>query len=86
MGCQMGLGSIIGRLQVFDAATVFDLTCATEGATGGKFGRDPAGLLGQDLPILSSGLGICQATEFGLFRHWAYFGGSFSVFDSKTGG
>jgi len=49
MGCQMGLGSIIGRLQVFDAATVFDLTCATEGATGGKFGRDPDELLGQDL-------------------------------------
>ncbi|MFM8396607.1 MAG: hypothetical protein ACKOAH_02155, partial [Pirellula sp.] len=55
---------------------VCDLTCAAEGAAGGNIGRDPDELHGQNTPILSAGLGICQATAFGLFRHWACFGGS----------
>ncbi len=84
MGCQVGLGSTIGRLQVFNPTTVFDLTCAAEGAAGGNFGGDPDELLDRDVPILSAGLGICQATALGLFRHREWFGGSFSGFDSKT--
>ncbi len=66
--------------------TVFDLTCAAEGAAGGNFGGDPDELLDREFPILSARLGICQATALGLFRHREWFGGSFSGFDSKTSG